>query len=64
MDWSGNFSFFQDLHITKGWQLQLHKTYDHQNWTASTTAGVDWLGTKLSAAGDVMTLRSCDFKKL
>ena len=61
-DPSGNFSFFQNIHITNGQYLYLHKTWDHQNQTAGSSKEVDSLETNQTATGDIITSRSHEFK--
>lgn len=59
-DQGGRFSFLEDNHIIDGWHY-FHKIYDQKNWTAGMSSGVESLNQ--ATAGDLINLRSCDFKK-
>ena len=39
--WGGSLSFFWNIHVTPGWHLHLHKTYDLQNRAVGTCREID-----------------------
>ena len=61
VDWSGEFSFFRDIHVN-GSHLRFPKAYRYINRTAGIFRGVKLLETTQAGAGDIIMLRS-DFKK-
>ena len=65
VDRSGEFSFVRGILVRIYMKIYLyfHKTYDNHIWHAGTSRGVDSNGTNQAGARDVMTLKSCDFKR-
>ena len=59
---SGEFSFFWDIHVTNGWNLQFPKVYRHKNGAAGIYRGVKSLETNQTSTGDNIMFRR-DFKK-
>ena len=64
MDSSGNFNFFQDIHMTNSLHRHFHDSYNHLNWTAGTSREVDSVETNQVGNGDVIQSRSRDFRRL
>ena len=61
-DRSGEFSFFQGIHVRIDIRIDLHfyKTYDHHIWEAITSTGFNSNETNQAGASDVIMSRSHD----
>ena len=60
VDWGGEFSILQGIHVSFDIRIDISKTYDHQIWQAGTSTGFDSNKTNQAGARDFTTSRSCD----
>ena len=55
VDWDGEFSILQGIHVSFDIRIDISRTYDHQIWQAGTSTGFDSNETNQAGARDFIT---------